>query len=63
MITILIIFLTILIVIAIVLIFIAYKANQFKNKIEDAVVDSTKKIIDDSSQLFIDSIKNKINKR
>jgi hypothetical protein len=44
-------------------IFIAYKANRFKNRIEDTVVDGVKQVIVEHGPDAVKYVKNKIEKK
>ena len=49
--------------IAVAVIFIAYKANKFKNRIEDTVVDSVKQVIVEHGPEAVKYVKGKIEKK
>ena len=49
--------------IAAAVIFIAYKANKFKNRIEDTVVDGVKQVIVEHGPEAVKYVKNKIEKK
>jgi hypothetical protein len=49
--------------IAAAIIFIAYKANRFKNRIEDTVVDGVKQVIVEHGPEAVKYVKGKIQKK
>lgn len=49
--------------IAIAILFVVYKANRFKNKVEDTVIDSVKQVIVDHGPEAVKYVKNKIEKK
>ncbi len=49
--------------IAAAVIFIAYKANKFKNRIEDTVVDGVKQVIVEHGPKAVKYVKGKIEKK
>lgn len=63
MVVILVILAIILGVIAIAVLFLAYKANKFKNKVEDTVVDGVKQLIVEQGPEVVKYVKNKIEKK
>ena len=53
----------ILVLIAATVIFIVYKANKFKNRIEDTVVDGVKQVIVEHGPEAVKYVKGKIEKK
>ena len=51
-----------LLIIAITVAFVVYKANKFKNKVEDAIVDGVKDAIVENAPKVIDAIEKKLKK-
>ena len=49
--------------IAIAILFVVYKANRFKNKVEDTVIDSVKQVIVEHGPEAVKYVKNKIEKK
>jgi ABC-type methionine transport system permease subunit len=57
------IFVSVLVVIAGIALFVTYKANKFKNKVEDTVIDAVKETIVKHGPETVKYIKNKIEKK
>jgi len=49
--------------IAIAILFVVHKANRFKNKVEDTVIDSVKQVIVEHGPEAVKYVKNKIEKK
>lgn len=49
--------------IAIAILFVVYKANRFKNKVEDTVIDGVKQVIVEHGPEAVKYVKNKIEKK
>jgi len=50
-------------VVLILVSFVVYKANKFKNKVEDAVVDGVKELIVEGTPKAVKYVKSKIDKK
>jgi hypothetical protein len=50
-------------VVVIVILFVVYKANKFKNRVEDTVIDGVKQVIVEHVPGAVKYVKNKIDKK
>lgn len=50
-------------VVVIAILFVVYKANKFKNRVEDTVIDGVKQVIVEHGPEAVKYVKNKIDKK